>query len=66
MGSTIADGQPTELDKVVKWRLHVLIEAGYSGEPAERLAKRVDIDLHRAVAMVRRGCSPGLAAKILL
>jgi hypothetical protein len=66
MGSTAAGAQQTEHDKVVSWRLKVLIEAGYSGDPAERLAERVDVDLHRAVAIVRRGCSPRLAAKILL
>jgi hypothetical protein len=66
MGSTATGTQQTEHDKVVSWRLQVLIQAGYSGDPAERLAERVDVDLHRAVAIVRRGCSPRLAAKILL
>jgi hypothetical protein len=66
MGSTAAGTQQTEHDKVVSWRLQVLIEAGYNGEPAERIAERVDVDLHRAVAMIRRGCSPRLAAQILL
>ena len=66
MGSTAAGAQQTEHEKVVSWRLQVLTEAGYSGEPAERIAERVDVDLHRAVAMIRLGCSPRLAAEILL
>jgi hypothetical protein len=67
MTHTIAGAhEPTEHDKVVSWRLHVLIEAGYTPASAERLAERTDVDLHRAVAIVRRGCSPRLAARILL
>jgi hypothetical protein len=66
MGSTLVGEHQTEHEKVVSWRLHVLTEAGYSGEPAERIAERVDVDLHRAVAMIKSGCSPRLAAEILL
>ena len=55
-----------ERTKVESWRLHVLVEAGYPLPLAERLA-RSDADLHTAVDLVTvRGCTPEVAAQILL
>ena len=54
-----------EQAKVASWRLHVLIEAGYPVPLAERLAHS-EIDLHRAVELVLRGCRYETAAEILL
>ncbi len=55
-----------ERAKVESWRLHVLIEAGYPLPLAERLAQSPS-DLHEAVSLVAvRGCSPDVAAQILL
>jgi hypothetical protein len=54
-----------ETDKVAGWRLHVLIEAGYPLETAERIATS-DVDLHRAVELIRQGCPTEVAEKILL
>ncbi len=54
-----------ERGKVQIWRMHVLIEAGYSIELAEAIAGS-DVDLHEAVGLVERGCSPDTAARILL
>ena len=51
--------------KVESWRLHVLVEAGYPIPLAERVAGS-NADLHQAVALVRAGCSPDLAAEILI
>ena len=51
--------------KVESWRLHVLMEAGYPIPLAERVAHS-SADLHRAVALVRAGCTPELAAEILI
>ena len=51
--------------KVESWRLHVLIEGGYPLHLAERLAA-TEIDLHRAVELIRQGCEPTTAAEILL
>jgi hypothetical protein len=51
--------------KVETWRLHVLMEAGYPVPLAERVAHS-SADLHQAVALVRSGCAPELAAEILL
>jgi hypothetical protein len=55
----------TEHDKVVSWRLHVLVEAGYPNELAERIAHS-DADLHNAVELVLAGCTHETAANILL
>ena len=55
-----------ERAKVESWRLHVLVEAGYPLPLAERLAQS-GADLHEAVLLVSdRGCTPELAAEILL
>lgn len=54
-----------ERSKVESWRLHVLVEAGYPLELAERLAG-TEVDLHEAVDLVKGGCSPDIATRILL
>jgi hypothetical protein len=55
----------SEHEKVVSWRLHVLVEAGYPGELAERIAHS-EADLHDAVELVLAGCTHETAAEILL
>jgi hypothetical protein len=55
----------TERGKVESWRLHVLIEAGYPLDLAERLASS-EADLHLAVELVSNGCEHEPAAEILL
>lgn len=50
--------------QVEAWRLHVLLQAGYPVNLAERLAKS-DADLHQAVEMLSQGCSAHVAARIL-
>lgn len=57
---------PTELDSVEAWRLRELMRAGYAYEDAEQIAGRHDIDLHRAIDLVGRGCPPLTATRILL
>jgi|GEM_PF-383057 hypothetical protein len=54
-----------EQARVASWRLHVLVEAGYPIGLAERLAHS-EIDLHRAVELILRGCRHETAAEILL
>ena len=54
-----------EQAKVESWRLHVLIEAGFTLPLAERLAAS-EADLHTCVDLVRQGCTPATAAEILL
>ena len=54
-----------ERTKVETWRLHVLMEAGFPVPLAERIAHS-SADLHQAVALVQSGCTPELAAEILI
>lgn len=54
-----------EQAKVEGWRLHVLIEAGFPLQLAEKLAAS-EADLHGCVDLLHRGCSPATAAEILL
>lgn len=54
-----------ESDKVVCWRLEVLQAAGFPVAAAEVLAESA-VDLHDTVELVRRGCPPELALRILL
>jgi hypothetical protein len=56
----------TELDRVEHWRSEELLRAGYPSEAATQLAARHDVDLHFAVELLGRGCSPELALRILL
>ena len=63
---TTLEHPQSEREKVESWRLHVLIEAGYPLQLAERLAAS-EADLHVAVELVRsRGCAHETAAEILL
>jgi hypothetical protein len=55
----------SEREKVESWRLHVLVEAGYPLELAERIAHS-EADLHRAVELGRSGCTHKTATEILL
>lgn len=55
----------TDQAKVESWRLHTLIEGGYPLHLAERLAA-TEVDLHRAVELLRQGCEPATAAEILI
>ena len=51
--------------QVVDWREHVLEQAGCSHELAEPIALS-DADLHAACDLLASGCSPELAARILV
>jgi hypothetical protein len=63
---TTIEPEHDERGQVESWRLHILIEAGYPLPLAERVASSA-ADLHDAVELVaRRGCTPDVAAKILL
>ena len=57
--------RPDTLDEVVAWRRETLERAGYPADIAEQIALS-DSDLRRAEQMLVDGCSPELAAKILL
>jgi hypothetical protein len=56
----------SELDRIVRWRSEELERAGYSPDGAAALAARLDIDLHEAIDIVKRGCPADIALRILL
>jgi hypothetical protein len=56
----------TDAERILRWRFEVLVDAGYDSSTALELATHVDIDLHRAAELPRRGCPPATAARILL
>ena len=56
----------TETERIERWRYEALVRAGYDPTAARRIAERQDIDLHVAVEMLEKGCSPELAVSILL
>ena len=58
--------RPTEQELVERWRAEELERAGYPAELAGELAMRTDVDLHHAAELLVKGCSPELAAQILL
>jgi len=55
----------TELERVERWRTAELMRVGFAGDDAVALAARTDVDLHQAIELVQRGCSPELAFRIL-
>jgi len=56
----------TEQEIVEAWRAEELERAGYPEHAAAELAMRPDVDLHRAVELLKRGCSTDLALQILI
>jgi hypothetical protein len=67
MGSgTAAPVAPQLAEHVRRWRLDQLRQAGYPDAEAQQLAERDDVDLHRAVDLLRHGCPLETALRILL
>ncbi len=66
MPTAEAQTRPTEVELVKEWRAQELERAGYPAEAARQLADRVDVDLHRAVDLLRNGCPAQTALAILL
>lgn len=58
--------EDTEADRVMRWRVEELQRAGYAQREAVTLAMRFDVDLHRAVDLLRNGCPTPTALEILL
>jgi hypothetical protein len=56
----------TEEQRIESWRMEALERAGYGRRAAAVLACRKDVDLHQAIGLLRNGCSPELALRILL
>ena len=58
--------EQTEAECVIGWRLRSLGDAGYGFDEALTLAVRPEVDLHLAADLLRRGCPPETALRILL
>jgi hypothetical protein len=56
----------TEAERIIRWRFDELIRAGYESDDALEVAVRVDVDLHTAIGLLRRGCPAKTAVRILL
>ena len=56
----------TESERIQRWRAEELERAGYGPAEAAELAGRLDVDLHRAVELLERGCPADTALRILL
>jgi hypothetical protein len=56
----------TEDERVFSWRHASLLAAGFDHRLAFKLALRPDVDLHLAVRLLRDGCPPETAGRILL
>lgn len=56
----------TEAEAILRWRFDELVRAGYDVGSALMLASHVEVDLHAATDLVRRGCPPDTALRILL
>ena len=66
MAANVIEEHETEAERILSWRLEELERAGYDARAAWELAERADVDLHRAVGLVRRGCPHQTALRILL
>jgi hypothetical protein len=66
MTTTWSERTTAEDDAVVRWRFDELVRAGYTWGLALRLARRRDVDLHLAERLLRTGCPPETALRILL
>ncbi len=56
----------TAAEAILRWRFDELVRSGYDVASALVLASHVEIDLHDASNLVRRGCPCETALKILL
>jgi hypothetical protein len=55
-----------EAAQFLRWRLCALTAAGYDLDDAVVLASHIEIDLHTATELVRRGCPSATAVRILV
>jgi hypothetical protein len=54
-----------EREELTAWRIECLEAAGYDQEAAIVIALDREVDLHRAVSLLERGCPSELALQIL-
>ena len=63
-GSRVVSRDPAAM--VLGWRVEQLIAAGFDSDAAFVLALDRTVDLHEATELVRRGCPPKTALRILI
>ena len=56
----------TEAEAILRWRFEELVRAGFDVGSALVLASHVEVDLHDASDLARRGCPSETAVRILL
>ena len=57
---------PNFAARVLSWRIEQLIAVGFDSDAAFVLALDRAVDLHDATELVRRGCPPNTAFRILV
>jgi hypothetical protein len=57
---------PDPAARVLGWRIEQLLLVGYESDAALVLALDRSVDLHEATELVRRGCPPPTAFRILI
>ena len=62
----IEENAPDPAARVLGWRIEQLIAAGFDSDAAFVLALDRSVDLHDATELVRRGCPPQTALRILI
>jgi len=63
---TLEDSAPDPAARVLGWRIEQLIRVGFDSDAAFVLALDRAVDLHEATELVRRGCPPNTAFRILI
>ena len=66
MSAAQLDHVGTEAETILCWRFDGLVRAGFDASDAVLLASAAEVDLHAAVDLLKRGCSPALALRVLL
>jgi len=56
----------TDGDVVRRWRFDELVRAGYAPADALVLSRRLEIDLHVSIDLLKRGCPSQTAVRILV
>jgi rRNA processing protein Krr1/Pno1 len=62
----VEERTPDPAARVLSWRIEQLIAVGFDSDAAFVLALDRSVDLHDATELVRRGCPPRTAFRILL
>ena len=60
------ESAPDPAARVLGWRIEQLIAVGFDSDAALVLALDRSVDLHEATELVRRGCPPTTAFRILI